>query len=72
MFTVAELKIVTEEGAKKAINKSLTDLMVVRGQVKLDGMSRQEIDLAVHMLRQFRVMLPENPLPRPVEWREQA
>lgn len=59
MFTVAELEIVGENQARIAINKSIEDLIMAEGRIRLDYLTRQQLDLVIHMIRHARAMAPE-------------
>lgn len=54
MLTIEELKIVTEDEAKDAINKVLQDLMLFDGRFNVNFMTRAQMDYAIHLLRQAK------------------
>lgn len=61
MFTSAEIQSIGKDEAMEAINEALNDLLLIDGEIELASMTRQKLDIAIHMIRQYRAMMPELP-----------
>ena len=46
--------LLTEDDIREPINKLLSNMLISNGRVDIAGMSRADIDHAIHMLRQYR------------------
>lgn len=51
-----ELNQITAEEGKEAIITALTKTIVTGGRVRLDNISPNEIDYAIHLLRYYRTI----------------
>lgn len=56
MLTWDELVAMSPNETKDAITKSLADIMLSNGRVRLDYMTPQQFDMAVYLLRQFKAL----------------